>query len=193
MNKHVWIFLALLLAVACDRAKDASNGEGKPSSPNTGATRLAGVVVTIEGEKHELDTRDGGYETSGGWKIKVEADRVKLADGDQELAKVKKKDDGFKVYRKGADEALLKGKRRGDGYKLAQKPSDREIGRVEKGGGEIGGQPITMSGNQVERDGKVVATVKGDAPATAKALLAVTELTKAERLALFVYVVEVGP
>lgn len=196
LARLLYIALVVLL-VACNKGGDGDRttdtGTGDTDTPKaSGKTDLAGLVITIDGTEHKLKKKDTGYKTSGGLKIKVEADRVKVKDDSgTELAKVKKKDDGFKLYRKGAEEAMLKAKRRGDGYKLLKKPSDEEIGRVEKGGGTLGGDPVSVAGGKVKRGDKVVAEIDGNVPPTAAALLATPELSAAERLAMFVFAVEI--
>ncbi|MEM1032922.1 MAG: hypothetical protein AAGN82_21430, partial [Myxococcota bacterium] len=182
------------LAVSCGKSDDATPPDATPpdAAPADVASGrvLAGTTVTLGEETHRFDPKDDGYVTSTGLRFKVEADRVKVkgADG-RELCKVKKKDDGFKAYRNGADDAFLRGKRRGDGFKLSKKPSDEEMGRIEKGGGTVSGEAITVEGDSVRRAGTEVGTAPG-LPATVAAMLGLTELSAAERLALVVYATE---
>ena len=193
-------FTLCALALACgkggggEEAPRATEAAPEPKAPAAAVKGqgLAGTTIIIDGEHHTFKAKDNGYKTSGGLKFKVEADRVKVKnEDDQELCKIKKKDDGFKLYQKGGEEAVLKGKRRGDGFKLMKKPSDEELGRVENGGGTLGGQPVVVSGGEVKRNGETVAKVGTGIPATAAALLGATELSKAERLGMLVYVLEV--
>lgn len=190
-NTRLFCLTLLLVVLACDRGGGSADvGDSAPSQGSQRARDLTGVVLTLDGEEHALTKKGDRYETSRGLKVKVEADRVKVKDAsDGELAKVKKKDDGFKVYRGGADDASFEAKRRGGGYKLKD-ASDREVGVVEGGGGTFGGQRVSVKDGEVRRGDEVVATVKGNLDPTVAALLAAPNLTVAERLAMVIFVVE---
>ena len=203
MNRLFPLLVSLLLLVAC---KDAGSGTpaetGSPAGTGapdtgTGAITLDGATVTLDGAAYTFAKASDGYRVSGAesLEIEVEADRVKLKDASgQELAKVKKKDEGFKLYPKGSEEASLRAKRKGDGYKLLHKPDDAELGRVGSDGGEVGGDKLAIDGASVKRAGKEVASLTGTKPPwAAVGLLGVTEATPAERLAMFVFAVEVKP
>lgn len=199
--RQILLLTLCCFALACGKGGGETNAEPSTSDGNEPAPKsapaakgqgLAGSTITIDGEEHTFKSKDGGYKTSAGLKFKVQADRVKVKDADdKELCKIKKKDDGFKLYRDGGEEAVLKGKRRGDGFKLMKKPSDEELGTVEKGGGTLGGEEVTVAGGEVKRGDKTVAKVGAGLPATTAAILAATELSKAERLGIVVYLLEV--
>jgi len=199
--RQLLLLTTCCFALACGKDSRGSRDDGEPSKTDSaGETKapaakgqgLAGSTITVDGEEHTFKAKDNGYKTSGGLKFKVQADRVKVKNAqDQELCKIKKKDDGFKLYRDGGEDAVLKGKRRGDGFKLVKKPSDEEIGKVEKGGGTLGGEEVIVADGEVKRGGKTVAKVGAGLPATTAAILGATELSKAERLGIVVYLLEV--
>lgn len=143
---------------------------------------------------------DGGYRIRDGagqkiGKISLESDRVKVKDAaGAQRAKVKRKDNGFKLY--GPDDAVvLKGKFDGErGLKL-KTADDTKIGKLDGATGKVGAQRIAATvvadGIEVRRGDTIVAKVSGQMPAEPAALLALESLDLYQQAALLVFVREV--
>lgn len=193
------ILLALALAAGCS-SSDQGPAEASPASdPSTVApSRTAFEVTAGPGAPWAtLEPKDEGYRLRGGsldgGKLKVGADRVKLASpSGGTVAKVKVKDYGFKIYRD--DEAeVAKVKRKGAGFKLSD-AAGTTWGELEGSGGTLGGEPVTVeAGGElfvVKRGGVVVGEVGSAMSPKAAAFLAVTEIAMEQRVAAMLFVQE---
>ena len=128
-------------------------------------------------------------------KITVEPDRVKVKDAsDAPRAKVKKKDNGFKLY--AADEQVVfKGKLSGESKLKLKREDETEIGAFEGAAGHVGGvqvaaRPVT-GGVEVSVGGQVKYTIEGAIGAEPAALLAAPDLDLYQQAALLIFVKEV--
>lgn len=171
----------------CDRFPQSGASNESATSSSRAAFELSvgdqSYTLAPAGDGYALGSKSGG--PAG--KVKVESDRVKLDAGTK--AKVKLKDYGFKVY-DAAETEILKGKRRGAGWKI-QRADGSELGTVDERGGSIGGNTVGVERQgerwQVTRGGVAVGSASASLPAAAAALLALTEITPEQRIALVVF------
>jgi hypothetical protein len=200
----------VLVLCACKKRSAEAEATSESSAPPVASTApksapevpygRRGFEISVPGGSQQLRVvpAPSGYrlESKGGdarGRIKVQPDRVKVQDsGGSVQAKVKAKEYGFKVYGAGED-AVLKAKRRGSGF--AFKRSDgTELGRWESGQGAFSGAKVEVveRGGQrvVRRGGEEVAIVGTAVRADAAGLLALTELSFEQRLAILVFCLE---
>jgi hypothetical protein len=193
---------ALALLSACTRSATEPAEPAAAPGPGAAADVAPLVLRGPDGQVFLRITRrePGAYrlEDAAGTKlgkITVEADRVKVKDAADALrAKVKKKDDGFKLY--AADDAVvLKGKLAGgDGLKV-KRDDDTELGRFQgaagfAGGAEVAARPAA-GGVEVSVGGQVRLTVEGPVAAEPAALLGLPGLDLYQQAALLIFVREV--
>jgi hypothetical protein len=191
--KVLTTILALASAAGCDRLKaKLSDGDDAPVAAAAPASRAA-ISLTLGAEQFELRPKGDGYEVAspqGKGTIKVESDRVKVKLATD--AKVKQKDGGFKVY-DASDAVVMKGKYHGAGWKLSREEGT-EVAKFDDKGGQAGGAAVVVrrEGERwvVTRAGATVASVTGLASGASAALLAVTELSPEQRLAMAVFAQE---
>lgn len=212
---------ALLLSAACKDEPPSPATAGQPAQADPTPTAApsaqaaaaeaaaeaapAGAALEITDAAGKVSIRiepkpEGGYRLKDGsgtkiGKISVQADRVKVKDANgNPKAKVKRKDDGFKLYAPD-DSVVLKGKLKGEeGLKL-KTGDDQKIGKLFGSSGKIGDQKVEVKvvdgGLEVHRGGALVAKVKGSLRAEPAALLALDQLDDYQRAALLVFVQEV--
>ncbi len=142
---------------------------------------------------------DGAYTLKDGQgkklgKLKVQADRVKASSADgQPRAKVKKKEDGFKLL-DGAEKTIFKAKFKPGGKLKLKNEQGEELGKLGPKGGKLQGAEISLRSGpivEVKRNGQSVVKVKGAIRAEAASLLAYEGLDLYQQAALLVFVSEV--
>lgn len=127
------LLILLGFPLACAEEKQTSAepplmqvANAEPSKPSAapatgGATAADAFAGSVGGKSVELKRSGPAWTVSidgTAFRVALEADRVKLGDeAGETVAKVKTKDEGFKVYGSG-DEAKMKLKRSGDRFKL---------------------------------------------------------------------------
>ena len=204
-QQSLWSHLIVVTALLVGGPLGCKGGDSgsKPVASSAAATgevqagpTLAGATIVVDGRSWSVAKHDKGYRLeSDGAKltVKIADDRVKVKDAsDTEVAKVKRKSEGFKLYR--GDAEVLRGKKRSGGYKLKRLPGDAELGSAEDGG-SLGGDALSAHKDGdvwvVSRAGKEVGRAPVVLPKAIAMLLAVTEVEPPERLALVVFAAEV--
>jgi hypothetical protein len=171
----------------------ASSGSAAATTAATANAARAPIELTIGEARHSLAPSAEGYAIDGGsGRVKIQSDRVKVKL--QTDAKVEQKDYGFKVYGP-SDDVVLKGKRHGAGWKL-KGADDAEIGKLDAKGGTLAGAAVEVrrEGEQwvVTRSGATVGRASGSLSAPSAALLAVTEVTPEQRIAMVIFSEEIA-
>lgn len=195
----------------------AAGGSG-PLAPALAAPAAApNARITVEDAAGKvlfvLDPSGAGYkvEGAGGKKlgtVKVEADRVKLADDKLKPAyKVKQKEGGFKLYREpaqagGADAELANLVLQGAEF-VVKNPQDREVykgrttGASSKVNGAGGRQLVVKSkpdGLEVEdASGKRLVRIKGIKSIPAAVFIAGSEYDTLQKAAVTAFSARIGP
>lgn len=196
--------LQLVLAVSlmgCSSSPPASPALATPAAPGPAVqVNLAQpLVATRDGqEDFRIQEKAGELEVvwkGGQGKAKVEADRVKLLDGDKLLAKAKSKDNGFELE-DGSGARLLRFKLKG---KPALKVEDGKDQVVMLGDNSAGGFDLTSSAGaslgRIERSGEGLAwkkaALQGTTDLEVGIPLACESLTPAQRACLVIYLAKV--
>jgi len=128
-------------------------------------------------------------------KISVQADRVKVKDAQDSLrAKVKKKDDGFKLYA-ADDSVVLKGKLSGE-QRLKIKGGDgAELAKLDGSTGKVAGLAVEArvieGGVSILKANAPIATLRGNIRVEPALLWALETLDPYQRAALLIFVKEV--
>jgi len=197
----------LHLALALSLLGCSSSPTAAPSTPSAAApgpalqVSLARPLVATRGgqEDFRIEEKAGVLEVTwkgGQGKAKVEADRVKLLDGESLLAKAKSKDNGFELE-DGSGARLLRFKLKG---KPALKVEDGKDQVVMLGDNSAGGFDLTSSGGaslgRIERSGEGLAwktsALQGTTDLEVGIPLACETLTPPQRACLVIYLAKVA-
>lgn len=197
-HRRAWLalgFVTIALASGCRDKGSAASSDGPAAATTTthASAARAPIELTLGDARHALAPSGEGYAIDGGaGRVKIQSDRVKVKL--QTDAKVEQKDYGFKVYGP-SDDVVLKGKRHGAGWKL-KGADDAEIGKLDGKGGTLAGTAVEVrrEGEQwvVTRGGATVGRASASLSAPSAALLAVTELTPEQRMAMVIFSEEIA-
>ncbi len=143
---------------------------------------------------------EGGYrllDASGDkiGKVSVQPDRVKVKDAQGSLrAKVKKKDDGFKLYA-ADDSVVLKGKLSGQQRLKIKGAGGEELAKLDGSTGTVLGAAVEArvieGGVSILKANAPIATLRGNIRVEPALLWALTTLDPYQRAALLIFVKEV--
>lgn len=182
-------------------AKAAPQAAEAPSAPSQ--PKATGLEILDAQSKLTLKIEpkaEGGYrmlDASGTkiGKISVQSDRVKVKDSQGTLrAKVKKKDNGFKLYA-ADDSVVLKGKLSGEQRLKIKRDDGQELAKLDGSTGTISGAAVEArviaGGVSIIRADASIATLRGDIRVEPALLWALETLDPYQRAALLIFVKEV--
>lgn len=198
-----WLLALALLGGCSSSSPPTTSSAANPPGPAVAARTREVIRVELGGQTDfSLEPEGTGVKVVCGGKTfttKIEADRVKVFEGETLQAKAKRKEDGFELE-DGGGGRLLRCKWK-SGHPLKVEDGNGQVTlqldqmRLLSPQGGFRGELRNAAGGLelVDPTKKVVARLAGPVPKEAGLALGLTQLTPAQRATVVLYLAEVGP